>query len=164
MFLQVVRKSLVEKCNCHGVSGSCTYKICWMQLQPFRETAQTLKRIYGSARKVSLSANNLHQSASRAPHLVIRRRKHKQVFRRKLKSKEMAYLQKSPDFCDRSQYSPGTSGRKCDRNSTCPVLCCGRGYNTRLVNVTSRCDCNFIWCCDVKCKNCTQTIEIQECK
>ena len=155
--MQAVRKGFTEKCKCHGVSGSCTTKTCWMQMQPFVTTADALKDRYHNARRVIVPMNNLPRR--RKTRLIIRRR------RQKPKPGELVYLQRSPSFCERSDYSPGTRGRKCQRDSgDCDKLCCGRGFNTRVVNVTSRCNCKVIWCCDVACDTCHDTREIHECK
>jgi hypothetical protein len=42
------------------------------------------------------------------------------------------YYQKSPNFCEKSEFSSGTYNRKCNRSSmvgsdSCNFLCCGRG-------------------------------------
>ncbi|KJH52824.1 hypothetical protein DICVIV_01031 [Dictyocaulus viviparus] len=45
----------------------------------------------------------------------------------------------------------GTSGRECKHSSynsdSCDLLCCGRGYNTRLERRMIQCHCKFVWCC-----------------
>lgn len=51
---------------------------------------------------------------------------------------ELVHLRKSPDYC---QYDPekgilGTTGRVCNKTSDgpdrCSVLCCGRGFSTKV--------------------------------
>ncbi|KAL4217484.1 Protein Wnt-9b [Mactra antiquata] len=79
------------------------------------------------------------------------------------RSNLMVHLDDSPTFCEASSYSYGTSGRVCDR-SNCDVMCCGRGYNIRSVTVKRACQCQVLWCCDVKCKQCVSEKEVFLCK
>nr|CAD7435818.1 unnamed protein product [Timema monikensis] len=52
----------------------------------------------------------------------------------------------------------GTRGRLCNRTSLgldgCRLLCCGRGYQTRVRDVEEKCRCRFVWCCNVVCERC----------
>lgn len=52
----------------------------------------------------------------------------------------------------------GTRGRQCNKTSHgidgCRLLCCGRGYQTRVRTVSEQCNCKFEWCCTVKCETC----------
>ena len=52
----------------------------------------------------------------------------------------------------------GTRGRLCNRTSMgldgCRLLCCGRGYQTRVRDVEEKCHCRFEWCCKVNCDIC----------
>lgn len=61
----------------------------------------------------------------------------------------------------------GTSGRVCNRTSAgidgCRLLCCGRGYQTRVREVEEKCRCNFVWCCQVKCDICRYKKEEHVC-
>ena len=90
-------------------------------------------------------------------------------------SQELLYLQRSPNFCDKdaSVGFPGTAGRRCerdplaagvDRAEGCDSLCCGRGYNLVRANHTRRCQCSFLWCCQVKCETCTVDEWVAVCK
>ncbi|XP_045178762.2 protein Wnt-9a-like [Mercenaria mercenaria] len=79
------------------------------------------------------------------------------------RSNLMVHLEDSPTFCDASPFTPGTRGRVCDR-SNCDVMCCGRGYNRRLVMVKRACQCQVHWCCYVDCKQCTNEEEVFLCK
>jgi len=58
--------------------------------------------------------------------------------------------------------------RVCEKDSTdtdgCQSMCCGRGYTVETVVVKHHCDCKYYWCCYVKCKTCTKTVEISRCR
>lgn len=64
--------------------------------------------------------------------------------------------------------SLGTAGRVCNKLSRktdgCEVMCCGRGYDTTRVTRVTKCECKFHWCCDVRCKECEETVDIHTCK
>ena len=110
-----------------------------------------------------------------SPHKSGRVRKHRKSKRDKNTSNDktidsfaprsnlMVHLEDSPTFCDASPFTPGTRGRVCDR-SNCDVMCCGRGYNRRLVMVKRACQCQVHWCCYVDCKQCTNEEEVFLCK
>ena len=79
-----------------------------------------------------------------------------------LNNKELAYLEFSPDFCNRNlTYGIyGTSGRQCypDESgpSSCSSLCCGRPTDQRTVKIKedpADC-CTFVWCCRLDCSKC----------
>lgn len=90
-------------------------------------------------------------------------------------SLDLLYLQRSPNFCDKdaSVGFPGTAGRRCERDPAaagvdraegCDSLCCGRGYDLVRANHTRRCQCSFLWCCQVKCETCTVDEWVAVCK
>ncbi len=39
-------------CKCHGVSGSCTIRTCWLTMLDFRRVGHHLRRKYNSATQV----------------------------------------------------------------------------------------------------------------
>jgi len=49
---QMVESTLETECKCHGVSGSCTLKTCWLKLPSFREVGDRLLLKYQEARPV----------------------------------------------------------------------------------------------------------------
>lgn len=61
----------------------------------------------------------------------------------------------------------GTRGRICNRTSHgidgCQLLCCARGYQTRIRHVEEKCKCQFVWCCNVKCEMCSYKREEHIC-
>lgn len=143
-------------CKCHGVSGSCSLKTCWLQLADFRKVGDLLKEKYDSAaamkinRKGKLELVNNRFNPPTADDLV--------------------YLDQSPDYCVKNETtgSLGTTGRLCNKTSEgmdgCELMCCGRGYDQFKTVQVERCHCKFHWCCYVKCKKCTQIVDQFVCK
>ena len=144
-------------CKCHGVSGSCSTKICWQTMQSFREIGRLLKQKFDGA-----SQMKVHKRKKRLVPL------HKN--QKKPKKDELVYLSQSPDYCEYNMEfgSLGTQGRQCNKTSVgingCSLLCCGRGYVTYVRKVTTKCDCKFHWCCEVICKSCTSSVHFHYCK
>lgn len=52
-----------QECKCHGMSGSCTVKTCWMRLPPFRVIGDNIKDRFDGASRVMVS-NSLRGSNS----------------------------------------------------------------------------------------------------
>ncbi|XP_068452757.1 protein Wnt-5a [Clinocottus analis] len=143
-------------CKCHGVSGSCSLKTCWLQLADFRKVGETLKEKYDSSTSMKLnSRGKLVQKHSNfnAP-----------------TSHDLVYIESSPDYCLKNQStgSLGTVGRLCNKTSEgmdgCELMCCGRGYDQYKAQIVERCHCKFHWCCYVKCKRCTKIVDQFVCK
>ncbi|CAG9122253.1 unnamed protein product [Plutella xylostella] len=73
---------------------------------------------------------------------------------------DLVYLEDSPDYCEPNDELGilGTRGRTCNRTSIgldgCRLLCCGRGYQTRIRDHEEKCRCHFVWCCKVHCDVC----------
>ncbi|CAM2097721.1 unnamed protein product [Caretta caretta] len=108
-------------CKCHGVSGSCSLKTCWLQLADFRKVGDLLKEKYDSAAAMRISrkgklelVNNRFNSPTQ---------------------EDLVYIDPSPDYCLRNETtgSLGTQGRLCNKTSEgmdgCELMCCGRGYD-----------------------------------
>ena len=53
-----------QECKCHGVSGSCTMKTCWMRLPTFRVVGDNLKSKFDSAARVFSSKTENSQDAN----------------------------------------------------------------------------------------------------
>ncbi|XP_038628749.1 protein Wnt-5a [Tachyglossus aculeatus] len=143
-------------CKCHGVSGSCSLKTCWLQLADFRKVGDALKEKYDSAAAMKLnSRGKLVQVNSRFNTPT---------------TQDLVYIDPSPDYCVRNEStgSLGTQGRLCNKTSEgmdgCELMCCGRGYDQFKTVQTERCHCKFHWCCYVKCKKCTEIVDQFVCK
>ncbi|XP_070569790.1 protein Wnt-9a-like isoform X2 [Ptychodera flava] len=161
--IRLVRQEVKETCKCHGVSGTCATKTCWRQLSPFSEIGKLLKDRYEHAYKVVSTTN---ESTGQAQ-LVTPRPKGEVVNRTEgssLGPNDLVYIDNSPNFCSRSKFTPGTSGRVCAKETNCKVMCCGRGYNIKSNEVQKPCRCRVVWCCYVDCDQCLEREEIHLCK
>ncbi|XP_049762246.1 protein Wnt-1-like [Schistocerca cancellata] len=147
-----IRSRMERVCKCHGMSGSCSMRVCWRKLPPFRRVGDALAARYEGASHVRLA-----RSGRRRPGKKLR------AVSRDLKKPnktDLVYLEDSPDYCERNDTMGilGTRGRICNRTSMgldgCRLLCCGRGYQTRVRDVEEKCNCRFVWCCNVVCEMC----------
>lgn len=41
-------------CKCHGVSGSCSIRVCWRRLPPLRDIGDALGQLYDGASYVKV--------------------------------------------------------------------------------------------------------------
>uniref|UniRef100_A0A3Q2DMC2 Protein Wnt n=1 Tax=Cyprinodon variegatus TaxID=28743 RepID=A0A3Q2DMC2_CYPVA len=143
-------------CKCHGVSGSCSLKTCWLQLADFRRVGEFLKEKYDSAAAMQIG---------RKGKLELKDKRFNNPT-----PEDMVYIDTSPDYCLRNETtgSLGTHGRYCNKTSEgmdgCELMCCGRGYDQFKTYKHERCHCKFHWCCYVKCKRCTTLVDQFVCK
>ncbi|XP_071798436.1 protein Wnt-11b-2-like isoform X1 [Asterias amurensis] len=152
--IKLIQSSVKRRCKCHGVSGSCNLKTCWQSLPNISVVGSALKRKYSGATEVSYRRTVVRRElVPRDP-----QRKNLTLF-------DLIFLTPSPDYCRQNiKYgSYGTRGRTCNRTSPrsegCEVMCCGRGYERLVSEVTEQCRCKYNWCCYVTCDECTQTVE-----
>ncbi|PKK17956.1 wingless-type MMTV integration site family, member 1 [Columba livia] len=118
-----------QECKCHGMSGSCTVRTCWMRLPTFRAVGDVLKDRFDGASRV-IYGNKGSNRASRVElhHLEPENPAHKPP-----SPHDLVYFEKSPNFCTYSGKTgtAGTAGRFCNSSSPgldgCELLCCGRG-------------------------------------
>nr|ADF31344.1 WNT11 [Perionyx excavatus] len=153
--------SLSTTCKCHGVSGSCSMRTCWKSLADMRTVGASLLKSYALAVEVENRKQGKTKNRKLVPVLDIRAN---------FSDSELIYYNKSPDYClpEASLGSVGTKGRECqkdqDGSSGCKSMCCGRGFSSEIVDIQYRCDCKYYWCCYVKCKTCTKTVEVSRCR
>ncbi|XP_033745012.1 protein Wnt-2b-A-like [Pecten maximus] len=154
---RAVKRFMKLECKCHGVSGACTVRTCWLAMQQFKRVGEYLKMKYNGATQVMIN-----QEGSG---LIVANRNYKRPTR-----KDLVYLEESPDYCftDFGMGSFGTAGRTCNKTSMgtdgCDIMCCGRGYDTKTAILVEKCECKFHWCCHVKCKECRRWVDIHTCK
>lgn len=152
-----VKRFLKLECKCHGVSGSCTLRTCWLAMSDFRKTGDYLRKKYNGAIQVIMNQDGTGFTVAN------------KNFRKPTKT-DLVYFENSPDYCvmDKSAGSLGTAGRVCNKVSRgtdgCEVMCCGRGYDTTRVTRVTKCECKFHWCCAVRCKECEDTVDVHTCK
>lgn len=143
-------------CKCHGVSGSCNLKSCWMQLPKFRQIGNKLREKHREAIQASITKRG---------HLKPKRNSQSQI-----QITDLIYLESSPDYCQKNRKTgvSGTKRRECKLDSRtrdgCGLLCCGRGYRTKALKEEYQCGCKFQWCCSVKCETCTRRVQKHYCK
>lgn len=161
---QVLERNMRLECKCHGVSGSCTTRTCWMTLPKFRELGYILKEKYTNAVHVEPVKATRHK---RPTFLKIK----KPYSYRKPMDTDLVYIEKSPNYCEADPVtgSIGTQGRICNKTlmhhpNGCDLMCCGRGYNTHQYSRVWQCNCKFFWCCYVKCNTCGERTEVYTCK
>ncbi|XP_060046333.1 protein Wnt-5b isoform X2 [Erinaceus europaeus] len=153
---RAVYKMADVACKCHGVSGSCSLKTCWLQLAEFRKVGDQLKEKYDRAAAMRITRKGrleLVNSRFTQP-----------------SPEDLVYVDPSPDYCLRNETtgSLGTQGRLCNKTSAgmdgCELMCCGRGYDQFKSVQVERCHCRFHWCCFVRCRKCTETVDQYVCK
>lgn len=49
---QAVKSNMLRLCKCHGVSGTCTVKVCWKIIRQFRQIGAFLKEQFDGASKM----------------------------------------------------------------------------------------------------------------
>uniref|UniRef100_A0AAV2KYJ4 Protein Wnt n=1 Tax=Knipowitschia caucasica TaxID=637954 RepID=A0AAV2KYJ4_KNICA len=166
---KAVRRFLSLQCKCHGVSGSCSLRTCWLSLSDFRRTGDHLMR--GYRRAVQLSINHYDSMGFTTGQGRARgQAQARGQARARPRKHDLVYLEESPDYCvrDTQTGSLGTTGRECNRTSRgvegCDVMCCGRGYDTARIQLRSKCECKFHWCCSVLCQDCERLEDRHVCK
>ncbi|XP_052865870.1 protein Wnt-6 [Anopheles cruzii] len=152
-----VKQFMRMECKCHGLSGSCTTKTCWMKLPPFAEVGARLKEHFDGATKV-IARNDGHSFMPDDATIKLPTRK------------DLVYTEDSDDFCEPSAKSGslGTHGRECNISSSgidgCSLMCCKRGQTHSQVEVRRNCNCSFKWCCEVTCNTCIDIQDVYTCK
>ncbi|MEQ2181960.1 Protein Wnt-2b, partial [Goodea atripinnis] len=152
-----VKRFMKLECKCHGVSGSCSLRTCWLAMSDFRRTGDYLRRKYNTAIEVTMNQDKTGFMVA------------DKDFQGTTKN-ELVYVENSPDYCvrDRVAGSLGTAGRVCSKSSRgtdgCEVMCCGRGYDTMRIKRVTKCECKFKWCCTVECKDCENVVDVHTCK
>nr|AAT02182.1 secreted signalling factor wnt-A [Nematostella vectensis] len=153
---KALKDNMGKTCKCHGVSGSCTVKICWRTMPNFSVVPQLLRKKFDQATKVK--ANDKKTKLQRITRG--KRGKKKRQKGRRPSAGDLVFAEKSPKFCIPNPELGilGTRGRVCDANAKdnrgCKKMCCNRGYDTFKLSNQVKCNCEFIWCCKVQCDMC----------
>lgn len=91
---QAVKRFMTLECKCHGVSGSCSVRTCWLAMADFRRTGDHLRKKYNGAVQVAV---NQYGTGFTAAHTH---------FKRPGKY-DLVYFEDSPDYCIRDYESGG---------------------------------------------------------
>ncbi|KXJ06150.1 protein Wnt-4 [Exaiptasia diaphana] len=185
---RAVRDHMKVHCKCHGVSGSCNVKTCFRRLGDFREIAKFLRRKYDRiiyVKKEKSKSKTKKDKRKKKNDITVDEKEKKEKERkqekislkskdrkgRKYTTKDLIALSRSPSYCrkDKRKGSYGTKGRICNPKmrggkGSCNYMCCGRGYRSKTVTKEERCECQYVWCCYVKCKTCTKRERVYRCK
>ncbi|XP_059056214.1 protein Wnt-1-like [Achroia grisella] len=149
---RAVRGRMQRVCKCHGMSGSCSVRVCWRRLPQLRLVGDVLTTRYEGASHVKVVERKRGKN--------IRKLRPLHSDMKKPNKTDLVYLEDSPDYCEPNEELGilGTRGRTCNRTSAgldgCRLLCCGRGYQTRVRDHEEKCNCRFVWCCKVHCEVC----------
>lgn len=84
--MQAVKRFMKLECKCHGVSGSCTLRTCWMAMSDFRKTGDYLRRKYNGAIEVTMNQDGTGFTVANKD------------FRKATKT-DLVYFENSPDYC-----------------------------------------------------------------
>lgn len=90
LFLQAVKRFLKQECKCHGVSGSCTLRTCWLAMADFRKTGDYLWRKYNGAIQVVMNQDGTGFTVAN------------KRFKKPTKN-DLVYFENSPDYCIRDR-------------------------------------------------------------
>jgi len=153
---EVLRSSAEMDCICYGVNRSCDFRHCWKALANFEVVASKLKKKYYEAVQVWFIDNKLQERVGNRFQPVTN-----------YKRSRLVYLNPSPDPCERNDTLgyPGMLGRSCRSDvakDKCELfsLLCKQGCNLRVEKVQRYkkvpCNCRFIFCCRVECKECDE--------
>ncbi|KAK2583947.1 hypothetical protein KPH14_001206 [Odynerus spinipes] len=90
---RAVRSKMKRVCKCHGMSGSCSVRVCWRRLPAFREAGTDLAALHDGAALVRLSQRGGRRPARLRPAQPDLKRPNKT---------DLVYLEDSPDYCERN--------------------------------------------------------------
>ncbi len=118
LFEQAIRSRMQRVCKCHGMSGSCSVRVCWRRLPSIRSVGEALGQLYDGASYVKVNLISLafclsilvlnRNGLTILLQLVERDGKASKLRRRdpelkKLIKSDLVYLDESPDYCERQE-------------------------------------------------------------
>lgn len=74
------------ECKCHGISGSCELRTCWLAMSDFRKTGDYLRKKYNTAIEVTMNQDG---TGFAVPKKALR----------KVTKSDLVYVEASPDYC-----------------------------------------------------------------
>ncbi|CEF62797.1 Protein Wnt-4 [Strongyloides ratti] len=146
----MAKKSYKKVCKCHGISGSCQTKTCWMSTGSIDEIGGDLKQLLNSAKIIK--THNTRSVDARGGSLSF--------------SRDLIYYDSFSNFCQKNGTLgiSGVSGRECFSQEHCNELCCDKGFTSHMELIEEPCNCKFEYCCQVKCKSCRRIVTKNYCK
>ncbi|XP_064363427.1 protein Wnt-2 isoform X2 [Dromaius novaehollandiae] len=87
---KAVKRFLKQECKCHGVSGSCTLRTCWLAMADFRKTGDYLWKKYNGAIQVVMNQDGTGFTVAN------------KRFKKPTKN-DLVYFESSPDYCIRDR-------------------------------------------------------------
>lgn len=97
--LQLLKNSMGLSCKCHGVSGSCTMKVCWRVLTPFREVGEKIREKFEGAFRVK----PVRRSENKNGKPTKLRLKPMLKEMKKPTKKDLVFIEESPTYCERNE-------------------------------------------------------------
>ncbi|XP_063913038.1 protein Wnt-8a-like [Zophobas morio] len=169
---EIIREKMMKSCQCHGVSGSCSFQTCWMKMPTFPQIAKQLKERYDRAMFISYEKIGVGVALGNSARQTLF-----ETDIKILSKGNLLYLEKSPNYCfeDIASGWPGTLGRTCSKTTnkaasiserrSCRHLCRSCGFKARKQQkqVTRMCNCKFTFCCEVKCDVCVEMVNEHYC-
>ncbi|EFX69968.1 secreted signaling factor WNT4-like protein, partial [Daphnia pulex] len=159
---RAIRSRMELVCKCPDFPPP-PLKICWRKMAAFSEIGAALMERFEGAFQMTYRGGGMAATS----HAGISPSSGSNM--KKPTKKDLVYLDDSPDYCERNQTLGvlGTKSRICNKTSKaidgCSLLCCGRGYQTRWIDLEEKCNCRFVWCCHVQCEICKQRKELHLC-
>nr|CDO67893.1 Wnt F SciWntF [Sycon ciliatum] len=157
-------KETKMKCQCLGVTSSCSFRVCWNEVEHFTKISKQLLQMYERAIPMKLVAivdpeklppnvtgiPENSTEAQLAPAVLVKKLKVSQKdIRWELRpaqagaaypsAHELVYIDQSPDYCKRNDFLgvQGTGGRQCHRDDDfSPGSCSLLCCNRRVRTVT----------------------------
>lgn len=86
-------------CKCHGMSGSCSIRVCWRKLPTFRLIGDVLSSRFEGASSVRLVEKKRRKNKDGE------RKKKLRVPKKDIKppnKTELVFLEESPDYCEKN--------------------------------------------------------------
>ena len=158
---KVVRQLKVKKCKCHGKSDACTYKTCWYVSPTIESVGDKIWKLY---------ENSVRSQWNRTTKVLFEKDRPRRGEPPKgLLDSKLTYFTRSENFCvqNLAMGVMGTFGRSCNStsqgNEGCDTMCCNRQHQKTYVTKQKKCNCKFVWCCDVKCETCNTTEVVETC-
>lgn len=93
---------MTQECKCHGVSGSCTLRTCWLTMGDFRKSGDFLRKKYNGAIQVVMNQDGTG--------FTVANKRFK-----KPTTNDLVYFESSPDYCIRDR----DAGKFCSNRYFC---------------------------------------------